>query len=415
MKLKLTLPFLLLAVAIFGGCTKNTTHERYTIYRPIYQEESAIISNIKATGPTSITTPSKIYMRGNYVFISEALKGIHVIDISNVTAPQNVAFINILGNNDIAIKDNILLADCGKTLVSIDITNPASPKVVNALYDALPIAWYGGLVYDGSKVIVGWTKKDTVFTMSDEEFDRYKNTTARGWMIYASASNSSGANPGGSNNGVAGSLSRFGVINDYLYSIGSSLITTINVQNPSSPAKVSTVTGSGVMETIFPLNDSKFLVGTQTGMLVFDITNRQTPAKLGSYTHSSACDPVIADNQYAYITLKAGTPCSGVVNQLEIVDISNFQSIKQVKTYQMKHPAGLSKDGNTLFVCDDTDGLKVFNAVDVNNVAQIAQLKNFTPKDIIASGGKGLVIANEGFYMIDYTNLSNIHVTGKLQ
>ena len=88
-----------------------------------------------------------------------------------------------------------------------------------------------------------------------------------------------------------------------------------------------------------------------------------------------SCDPVIADEKYAYVTLRTGTTCNGVNNRLEILDIANINSPSLVKTYEMTNPHGLSKDGNLLFVCDGANGLKVYNASDVNNLKLITRMK----------------------------------------
>src|SRR5207249_9750630 len=56
-----------------------------------------------------------------YIFVSEVNQGIHVIDNTNPSSPQNVAFINVPGNLDIAIKDNVLYADSYIDFVAVEI------------------------------------------------------------------------------------------------------------------------------------------------------------------------------------------------------------------------------------------------------------------------------------------------------
>ena len=65
--------------------------------------------------------PGKIYFKEGYIFINEELKGIHVIDNRNPENPQNIGFIEIPGNVDIAIKNNTLYADSYIDLGAIDI------------------------------------------------------------------------------------------------------------------------------------------------------------------------------------------------------------------------------------------------------------------------------------------------------
>jgi hypothetical protein len=80
----------------------------------------------------------------------------------------------------------------------------------------------------------------------------------------------------------------------------------------------------------------------------------------------------------------------------------------------LTHPIGLSKDGNHLFVCDGKDGLKVFDATDVNNLLMIAQLKDAEVYDVIAENGTAIVMAKDGMYEYDYSDINNIHLISKL-
>jgi hypothetical protein len=75
---------------------------------------------------------------------------------------------------------------------------------------------------------------------------------------------------------------------------------------------------------------------------------------------------------------------------------------------------GLSKDGNNLFVCDGKDGLKVYNAADVNNLQLIKQLNDAVDYDVIAQNGIAIVVASNGIYQYDYSDLTNIHLISKL-
>ena len=99
----------------------------------------------------------------------------------------------------------------------------------------------------------------------------------------------------------------------------------------------------------------------RTGLFIYDISNGAAPVNEGQFMHARACDPVVADNDYAYVTLRSGTFCSGIDNELDVINIQySFPSL--VKIYPMTNPHGLSKDGNLLFVCDGKDGLKIYDA-----------------------------------------------------
>jgi hypothetical protein len=80
----------------------------------------------------------------------------------------------------------------------------------------------------------------------------------------------------------------------------------------------------------------------------------------------------------------------------------------------MKHPLGLAKDGQLLFLCDEKDGLKLYNADDPLNLKLLWHITDCTPIDVIAAQGLALVLAKEGLYEYDYSNPQKIVLKGKL-
>jgi len=94
-----------------------------------------------------------------------------------------------------------------------------------------------------------------------------------------------------------------------------------------------------------------------------------------------------------------------------VVNIQNLLSPQLVATYSMHNPHGLGIDNGTLFICDGSEGLKVYNATNVLDIAnnQVAHFRNIQAFDVIPYGNKKLLmIGNNGLYQYDYTNLENI-------
>ncbi len=110
-------------------------------------------------------------------------------------------------------------------------------------------------------------------------------------------------------NGKGGSLARFTVVGDKLYTIDNDQMRIFDVQNNTDPNFEQTVElrNSGV-ETVFPYNNHLYL-GTQTGMLIYDISNPSAPRYVSTYEHVQACDPVVVQGNYAYVTVRSGTNC----------------------------------------------------------------------------------------------------------
>ena len=129
MKFKL---FLIICTAFIICSCENKEDFIVKGYKPIYIDK-ANIHNISISAPVPMVDPGKIYLYGNYVFINERGRGVHVVNNINPMSPQKVSFINIPGNYDIAIKNNFLYADNASDLVTINISNITNIQVISRI------------------------------------------------------------------------------------------------------------------------------------------------------------------------------------------------------------------------------------------------------------------------------------------
>ncbi|MGN6618479.1 MAG: LVIVD repeat-containing protein [Ilyomonas sp.] len=411
-------PFVLLVILsafCFISCTKDTVTEHYTFYRPVYKTKDEVKNNIKSNAAESLQQPGKLFIKGNYIFLNDIDKGIHVIDYSNPAQPRNAAFINIPGNRDLAVRGNYLYADCYTDLVTIDISNPSDVKLKQFINGVFPQRYYTNYTADTGRVIQEWVRVDTTITHKFDEKsyidDRYILYNPAFFFSY---SNSQQTPVNAPVNGIGGSMARFALLKDRMYTISDADLKVFNTTDASDPKYVKAVSlMQGSIETIFPYDD-KLFIGSQTGMYIYDASNADSPVKLGEFNHVRTCDPVITDGKYAYVTLSGGGACAGFENELDILDISNLFNPYMINSYQLTNPKGLSKDGNLLFICDGADGLKVFNAADVKNLLQLTQVQGMSTYDVIAQNGIAIVVAEDGLYFIDYKNTSNIKMVSKI-
>jgi len=87
----------------FTGCMKDKVTRTYKISTPIFEVLTKFRETIKSQPASEIGVAGKMTLDGNYIYLSEPYKGIHVIDNSDPSSPKNVSFINIPGNEDMAI------------------------------------------------------------------------------------------------------------------------------------------------------------------------------------------------------------------------------------------------------------------------------------------------------------------------
>src|SRR6266487_180079 len=96
---------------ILQGCFKDRITKTYTILTPVYKTRSSVLSEINGSSTQLIEHAGKIYIKDNFIFLNDVDKGIHIIDNSDPAHPVQIAFLNIPGNQDIAVKGNTLYAD----------------------------------------------------------------------------------------------------------------------------------------------------------------------------------------------------------------------------------------------------------------------------------------------------------------
>ena len=405
---------LLFAMSMFlDSCIKDRFTEHYSFYRPVYKTKAEVRASARSAAPLPVSNPGKLFIKGNHIFLNEVDKGIHVIDFSIPSSPKNIAFIKIPGCVDMAVRGNFLYADCYTDLVTIDITDPTKSMVKQFIEGVFPHRAYAwGFRADTSLIITEWKRVDTVVrstvSWSPGSLGGVLMADNRGLSSFASASSP------GVTNGTGGSMARFGLMDDRLYTVSWNDLKVFNTSNPSLPTFVKNLSfDQGDIETIFPYKDRLF-IGSQSGMFIYDATNKDNPLKIGQFTHARACDPVVADDTHAYVTLRSNSRCTGVTNQLDVIDINTLSKPKLLKTYSLREPAGLSKDGNLLFICDGKDGLKIYDATRPDNLIRLQTVAGMDTYDVIAFNKIAVTVASNGLYFIDYSVPAQAKVTGKI-
>ena len=210
--------------------------------------------------------------------------------------------------------------------------------------------------------------------------------------------------------GQSGSLARFAVNGNYLYTVDANSLRLFGISNPSNPTYISKTSRLTNAETIFIRDDSTMFIGSQDGMYIYNISTPTNPQFVSLYSHIQSCDPVVADKDYAFVTLRTNNSCRGGVNQLDVVDITDLTYPFLAKLYPMTNPKGLGLDANRLYICEE--GLKVYDRTDVNNIVEIDSFQ-IPANDVIAYNDTLLVVASDGFYQYVYTS-GNLNLLSKL-
>ena len=406
---------LLILFASFNSCLDEYT-EVFTANSPVYMSYEDLREAVQITTARDLINPGKIYFKDGYIFVNEELKGIHIIDNRNPRNPQNMGFIEIPGNVDIAIKDNILYADSYIDLVAIDISNVTSPKEVYRVEKVFPYTtppllsedYRVAKVEEEKGVVIEWEIKKVRQEMEYHYypvFYGYREDFAVNDMASVG-----GVPQAGNAFGIGGSMARFGLYNDYLYAVDNANLYIFDVKNPRSPNDIGQQNVGWDVETMF-IYDGHMFFGTQSEMRIFSLEVATVPKYVGEFWHVTSCDPVVIFDGFAYITLRAGNSCGSNVNRLDVLKLSDdYKNNQLLASYPLHGPYGLGIDNQTLFVCDGDAGLKVYDVEDKLHIDdhQIAAFSNINTFDVIPFQDYLFMIGDNGFYQYDYSDLQNI-------
>jgi len=408
-----------IAVLALGGCKNSVTEMvTYKVNEPVFLSTEAFRSSVKVTNEKrQITNIGKMCFYKDYLYISEPEKGIHIIDNRNPSSPQIVGFIELLGNADLAIRNDRLYADSYIDLVWFDISTPALPSLTGRLDSIFPGAFpitnnQYGIDYqkcvDGQKtgIIVGWNMKEKT-----EEVTHY---TGGWWGEKGFALNDAASYSSGSSTGVNGSMSRFTIYNGNLYSVIQNTMNIFDLTGDKPKKAAEKVYLGWNVETIFSYKDNMFM-GTPTGLVIYSVADPLKPVYQSSISHVYGCDPVVVDNDLAYVTVHStGNFCGQNANELEIIDVADVKKPKLLVSYGMKSPKGLGIDNGKLFLCDE--GLKVFSITKPETLLanMVAHYSGMDGYDLIPFNNTLMMMANDGIYQYSYSNTNEIKLLSKL-
>ncbi len=403
------------------SCLKNSCIEtvQLTIAEPILLENIEFRKNPVWLSPRPIEKSGKIYIYQNYLLINEFLEGIHVFDNSSPSNPISLGFISIPGNVDMAFDGNFMYVDSYTDLLSIQWNSPGSFTLVDRRENEFEESFSK---WD-NKLVAYYETRDTIL-----DLDCHKRRSD--WFLLSDSrialdqiglngrieSSKAFDNFSSSNEGRAGSLARFTLLGDYLYTISDQSLSAFKILSDGSASMVSNQKLGFGIETIFPFNDI-LLVGAVDGLHIIDISKPENPVVASRFNHVRACDPVVADGDLAYVTLRSGTTCPGGTNRLEIINVADVFNPYLVATHDMKNPHGLGKWNNYLFICEGTHGLRVFDAQDPSLIGnrEISEYAGITTYDVIPISLSHIIVTGpDGVYQFDFSDKKNLKLISKI-
>ncbi|MCM5662671.1 LVIVD repeat-containing protein [Galbibacter mesophilus] len=383
---------------VFVSCNNDDDYETVNVATAITMDVEALRKSVDVLPPQEIRETGKIYVIGNLILVNDAKEGVHLIDNSNPVSPTKIAFLKVLGSNDMEVKGDFLYVDSYMDLVVFDISNLTEIKEVERLKDVFPyyppypeeagVVDYDSYPQDETSIVVGWDIRQERRKIEDDRF-LYMNDAAFSENL---------ASP---QTGEGGSLARFKIVDDYLYAVDFNNINIFDISNIQSPVAKDPVNAGFGIETIFNRGSHLFL-GSTNGMYIFDISVPKTPNFISEFSHATACDPVVVDGDYAYVTLRGGNFCGAIESTLRVIDISDVNNPIQKSSYTLEEPYGLGVRGNNLFVCDGKAGLKVFDKTGAPFVEFVENHEVEKAYDVIPLANSLIMIGEGKLYQYNY-------------
>ncbi len=297
-----------------------------------------------------------IYLYDSLLLISDISSGIHIYSVSDPSHPKFKKTIYLLGNAGIAMKKDIIFANSYESLLSFKLNKDFSYDTLSVIKNS---PYYNGL-YEEPR-------------------------------IYNSGGFSCGSSPvvSGSvdecSNGTGGSYALFAVIDSFLYYIDNSSLITLDISKNDTLIKLSETYLDWNIETLFP-TEKYLYVGGRAGMYILDRTDPIYPKKIGTLQHFTAYDPVVVNNDIAYVTLRAGNWGGDAKDVLLIVNVENPTNsfvIDEISTFT---PYGLSIQDTLLYVSNGSNGFSLYTVSDPNNISRLAYWNSPSTKDFIWKG-----------------------------
>ncbi|MCF6128624.1 hypothetical protein L1S35_03000 [Flavobacterium sp. AS60] len=410
----------LFAVCIFSifisSCDSDDSQKEQAKFAvPTLKSLGAIRANISVSSARQTNSDGKIYVAENYLFYIAKEQGVHVFNNTNPAAPVNIAFINIEGVHDISVKGNYLFADNFVDLLVFDISNIQNITLVRTVENTIgfsPVYPDDAEFYDYTVHPTG----DEIITGFAIEMRDRPDAQEVIWAEDALASFNSAV---GNAIGTGGSYARFQIRNNALYTIDSYKLNVFNITNPlttffDKEVYMTQWFGGGEFETLF-IQKNILFVGSTTGMYTVDASDEFNPYFVSGFSHATACDPVVVNEHTAYITVRGGSFCGAIEDQINVIDVTDIANPTLLSTYLIAEPYGLGIKNGTLYVGCGNNGLKVFNAANSAGLT-LENTYEGNVKDIIPLDNHLIVIGDNKITQYSYgpnftlTQLSQINL-----
>ena len=410
----------LLTSCIEDECTETV---QYQSYEPVLVSEAEWRSSTFTYEPaTEVCEPSGFYVYGDYLFIVDRNAGLHILDNRDNDNPQALSFLPIPGGQGIAVRNDILYISQYLDLLAFDLRDPKELQFLHRTEDVFELysVFAGQMAYTG-EYIVDYVATEEVMELNCSDARAGRGIFWEDNIMFADASAfslQSAGNTVGSGPevvGQGGSLARFTINNATLYAVDQQSLRTFSLEDPAKPTFIGTTALGWDIETIFPYKDQLY-IGSTSGMHIYDVSAPLSPQHLSTFEHVLSCDPVVVQNDIAYVTMWGGSECGNQTDQLIVLDVREPRSPAELQTIPMEQSHGLGVKDDRLYLCSGTLGIQVFALREDGRLGDLLlTAPGFNAKDIIVRHDRPELIVfgwdQAGIRQYDYSDTEVVAVS----
>lgn len=410
--------FRLFVIAFFSmfffiSCEEKIDSElRYEAYEPVYMTRAKLESSIKILQPQKIHSIGKVISHNNYIFVNDPGKGIHIINNHKPKAPKTVAFLQIPGNYDIAIQNNLLFADNATDLLAFSIKNINVPVLLSRSRDAFEEVFPEGNPHfyhldPHLGIIVDWKLQHVVEKLDPDGFPEFFTSNGNTIELTTTDFSKKHITRPFHPSGLSNSLSRLRVSNNQVYTLLGKSIGVYQFTNPIAPIKLNTIATNKTAETLFLHKEMLFAVGKKETQL-FSLEKPESPAFLSSTEHWTSSSSAVLHNKKVILTHHTSTDNKTESDQLSVLDLQNVYEPKVQFSFAMTNPLGLALYKQHLYICDGNAGLKIHKSDTSQKMTSRAEMQypEIHAVDIIPLKNTLLLIFDDGIkqYAVEKNN-----------
>ncbi len=216
---------------------------------------------------------------------------------------------------------------------------------------------------------------------------------------------------------LAGSYSTILTIGNKLYAVSINDIYTFDITDRKRPVLINKQNIGFDIESLIH-HEGILLIGSKSAMYIYSLDKNGIPVSKSqsSYNTVDFCssDPIVAREKVAYVTISTTqVNCqTRTVNELRVYNIEDIKKPKQIVNISMSNPKGLGLGKNNLYICDQKEGLIIFDISNPIKPVRKSQFNGFKAYDLIVKNNLLLVVAEKQLRQYDITDENVIKYLG---